>query len=439
MDAVQRNDFITAEKLLEQKSWQKPERNRLLYFLNRGTVLSVNGQYSESNKWFQQADYLIEDYRKNYVQEIAGLLTSPSISTYHGEYFEQILLHYYTTLNYLQMQNTEDALVECKRMMQKMQAVDDQVKNPKKYQRDAFAHVLMGLVYEAQKNDNDAYIAYKNAVEIYRNDYHVEPPSQLLIDMKRCGIRSGMPGLEYAQESNYTMRQEQVDSMATLIVFWNNGLGPVKDQNSINFTVTPLNDQYVELVNWDLGIRIPMAVHSKEEKENLNSLRIIRMAVPKYISRKPLFTRAEITDTSGSVIRGFELVENVEQIAYQCLDDRMLKEMAEAVIRLALKQAAEQALRKQNQNAGFALDLINAMTEQADTRNWQTLPQTIQYARIRIPAGCQHVNVNYFSNTLPGARQTISETVKPGEFRFVELNTLQTIDGLYDRNGMRLY
>jgi hypothetical protein len=44
-------------------------------------------------------------------------------------------------------------------------------------------------------------------------------------------------------------------------------------------------------------------------------------------------------------------------------------------------------LRKENDALGSTLSVINAMSEQADTRNWQTLPNTINYTIINLPVG----------------------------------------------------
>jgi hypothetical protein len=69
----------------------------------------------------------------------------------------------------------------------------------------------------------------------------------------------------------------------------------------------------------------------------------------------------------------------------------MMKEMGEALLRLAIKQVTSAKLRKENDALGSALSLVNAITEQADTRNWQTLPNTINYSRTHLPAGIHHV------------------------------------------------
>ena len=60
----------------------------------------------------------------------------------------------------------------------------------------------------------------------------------------------------------------------------------------------------------------------------------------------------------------------------------VIREITDAVIRLGVKKAAEFAIRKENQNLGTAVGIFNALSEKADTRNWQTLPYSIYYTRV---------------------------------------------------------
>jgi len=65
----------------------------------------------------------------------------------------------------------------------------------------------------------------------------------------------------------------------------------------------------------------------------------------------------------------------------------MTLEFSKSLIRAALKKAAEHAARKEDKGFGAVLGLVNAMSEKADTRNWQTLPHSISYARVPLQEG----------------------------------------------------
>jgi hypothetical protein len=392
MKAVYRADLEGADKILSDPKLEKRKRDILLYYFNRGTVYWMMGNFDESNKYFQKADYYIEDYQKNYAAKALSFITNPKVEPYGGEGFEQILLHYYTTLNYAQKGNYDAALVECKRMLLKLQKITDDHKGKNKYKRDAFAHNLMGMIYDAQHDYNAAFISYRNALEIYQEDYgkmlNTTTPLQLKKDLIRTAYLTGFNEEAHKYEDDFKLKYEKENSTnGTLLFFWNNGLGPVKDQWSINFAIVPAGNGWVNFVNTDLGIIIPFYVGDGDKSNSLAGLRVIRVAFPKYVSRVPLFQSAIYQVDSSKITGAFELAENVDAIAYKSLEDRMLKEMSEALLRLATKQLAEQQVRNQNQGLGAALSIVNAISEQADTRNWQLLPYSINYARVSLPPG----------------------------------------------------
>ena len=81
MQYVYSGNIEQAEHLLKDAKWEKPTRNILLFYLNKGTILWMNGKNKESLEYFLKADYFIEDYRKNYASALAATLINPNYST----------------------------------------------------------------------------------------------------------------------------------------------------------------------------------------------------------------------------------------------------------------------------------------------------------------------------------------------------------------------
>ena len=364
----------------------------MLYYFNRGTVYWMKGDIDSSNAYFQKADFYVEDYRKNHLAKTLSFISNPKIEPYGGEGFEQILLHYYTTLNYAQKGDLDAALVECKRMMLKLQKITDYYNGENKYKRDAFAHNLMGMIYDAQKDYNSAFISYRNALEIYEVEYskmlNTPTPLQLKKDIIRTAHLVGFYEEQkmYENRFNLTYASENKDN-GTLLFFWNNGLGPIKAESSFTFAIIPANNGYVNFVNVELGMSIPFYVGEKDQQNGIAGLKFIRVAFPKYISRNPLFHSATCSVDSLKIVSEFNLAENIDAIAYRSLQDRMFKELSQALLRLAIKQLAVAEARKENEGLGAAISFVNTITEQADTRNWQLLPYSINYCRLSIPSG----------------------------------------------------
>lgn len=401
MNAFEQKNYSQAESILSSKKWEKRKRNILLYYLNKGMILHLEGKYKESNEFLQLADYYIEDFHKNYLLKAAALVSSPSLEPYSGENYEKILLHYYTTLNYLNLGKPDDALIECKRMLIVMENITTYYKKENKYSKDAFTHLLLGLIYDAQKDYNNAFIAYRNAYEVYRDNYKpllgTNAPLQLKRDLLRVAyLNHSYTDLEEYEKDfgfNYDTSWAKGSSM---VCFWNNGLCPVKVQNSITFIISDLGNGNVMFTNLELGINLPFYVGTQEQTQKLLDMKVIRISFPKFVSRPPVYQNAYLKTANDSI--QFNMAENIDAIAQRSLHDRMLKELGEALLRVALKKVAELEATKNNQNAGTALNVVNALTEQADTRNWQFLPFSINYIRVPLETGSNNLVLKAYGN-----------------------------------------
>lgn len=397
MQAVYAGDFASANKLLaDDAKWEKQKRNQLLHYLNKGTVLFMEGQHEASNIYFRKADYLVEDFNKDVGDFAVTLLVNAKYSNYGGENFEQILIHYYTALNYLALNKTDEALVEGKRMLAKMQRITDSYKSQNKYKRDAFAHNLLGMIYDIRGEYNDAFIAYRNALEIYKEDYikhfDLDIPLQLKKDIIRTANRVGFFDEQLAYEKEFNLKLEPIqDDMANVLFFWNNGLGPIKQQNAFNIMIHPAGNGTVNLVNSELGISLSWPVSDKNDRQDMLDMNFIRLALPKYVTRVPVYNSAILVANNNRY--QLQMAENINAIAFKSLQDRMAKELAIGIGRVIAKQLAVHQLKKNKDQQGFAAAamIYGAVSEQADTRNWQLLPYAIHYARLKIKPGKQQI------------------------------------------------
>jgi len=410
---VYQDKFEEASDLLANSRKAKKKRNRVLYLLERGYALYRDGKYLESSKLFIEADYLIEDYKKQIGYEALSLFINPSVKPYKTEDFEQVMLNYINALNFLQLKDYEAALVECRRINLKLIATAERYKEKPKYKEDAFAHLLMGSIYETTGDLNNAFIAYRNAYEVYKRDYvpffEMPIPAQLKKDVYSMALANGFKSdiENFEKEFGMTPKDAQ-KSESELILFWNNGFSPYKEQFSIDFTILK-SGNFITFVNPTLGFNFsfPASSISQQDASNLSALRIVRIAFPRYVHRPLIYNRAEVLLLDKSY--GFELVENLDAIAFKSLNDRFGREMANALLRFAIKKASEMALRKENKDAAAILSIANAISEQADTRNWQTLPNTVSYMRIPLNVGENKIIFKAFKS---GNRGSYSDTLQ---------------------------
>ena len=107
------------------------------------------------------------------------------------------------------------------------------------------------------------------------------------------------------------------------------------------------------------------------------------------------------------------------------------------LLALAAREAAAEAARSGSKNskdnseaigdlAGMAVNLFGAFTEKADTRNWQTLPHDISYARMYLPSGNQQVTFKTTGLRGSSIEQNFQFDIKPGQVVFETYHTLDS-------------
>ncbi len=424
-------DFLHAEKLLDSDRKGEQGVNRVLYLFNRGVVAFMNGEYEKSNAYFLKADHYVEDYRKSVGSEALSLVSNPMVKPYRPEDFEGVMVHYYMALNYIYLNNFEDALVECRRINIQLQRMNTHYKNGKnRYSKDAFAHVLMGLIYEAAGDINNAFIAYRNALEVYETKYTklfgVKAPLQLKKDLLRTAYVMGFEKELDFYQRKFKLKVEPDDpDKGHLIFFWMNGFGPVKGEWSISFINSGYRNGWVTFTNAEYGLSFPIYIgdKSKEEKQAFSNLSVLRVSFPKYIERKRMYIQSQLITENNSY--NIELAENINSIAFQCLKDRMVREIAGGIARIATKKAIEAVARNQDETIGAIVGILNAVTEKADTRNWQTLPYSISYARIPLTEGVNKVQLKAVGNSVI-SKTPFEFNIRKGETTFFAFHQLES-------------
>ena len=406
------NRLGEADALLAKDKRAERRKTKLLYYFNRGVVAHLMGRYEESNHFFEQAYLTHASFLTNPVDEALVFLINPMVTEYQGEDHEVLLLHYYKALNFLQLVQYDAALVECRRLNIKLNQLQDKYRDDgRKYRRDAFIHTLMGLVYQANHEYNDAFIAYRNAVEIYQEDYQnlfgLSVPTQLKKDLIYTAYKTGLHDEVVRYQRMFQLQYDPTQEKAAcdVIVLWNNGLGPIKNEWGINFVLVQGAGGVLLFQNKELGLVFPFPLPAdRKEQKALLDLRFIRVAFPEYQERPLMYNQAVVTTQYGQQ-QSLELLEDVNAISFQILRQRMMWELSKSLLRVALKQALEYQVRKQNAILGTILSGINFFTEQADTRNWQTLPHSIYYTRVRLPEGTHQISFKALSQYYPQVSQ----------------------------------
>ncbi len=383
--------FDYALHLLRDNPNSYGQRNRLLYFLDYALALHIAGRYEESTQVFESAKREFDKlFTVSISKEASTWLVNDSLAPYRGEDFERVMINVFQALNYVSMNNIEEALVEARDVDSKLSVINHQYPANAKnvYAQDAFVHMLMGIIYQAQKTPdayNDAFISNEKSFEVYTkayvHDYHVDPPLILKENLLATAEFMGRDKFfEYKNKFGnlkFTSLKDKENKSEIIVVHYY-GLSPIKHQVSI-------------------PIPLPNGI-------------ISQLAFPIY-DRRTDDGSSSILQAIGSDQHLFqsrsELGEDISEIAVQNLDNRKIRVITKALIRSGGKVVLEDLLsrniqRKLGDDASvgfqFLSSFYNLVSEQADLRSWQTLPAKIYLSRLILDPG--DYDVSYESKNL---------------------------------------
>ena len=137
-------------------------KNRILLFLDRGMIKHYAGMYTESSRDLETAERLIEEaFTKSITQEIGSYLANDNVKDYSGEDYEDLYINVFNSLNYYHNNDLEGALVEIRRLNEKLLHLSDKYERAKTKVLDSNQQVDPGqLPIEASRFSNSALARY---------------------------------------------------------------------------------------------------------------------------------------------------------------------------------------------------------------------------------------------------------------------------------------
>ena len=359
-----RDNLLIGRADLARVTAEKEDENKedVLACLNKGMLRRMTNDFTGSNEIFEIAKQHMEALYGISVTDVAGSVTiNDAIRDYKGDRYEQVLLHAYMAMNYLQLGEYDSARVEILQADVKMMEWGEEP------DEDPYIRYFAGMIYEALGEEDQALVSYRKARNIYvatRNEQGIEVPLMLKRDLLRVLASQGLWD-EYRQlksefgMANYKPRKLGAN-FGELIVVLNNGLAPIRTESSI-------------------------MTFAAEVQNN------VRVAFPLYETEPGVLNSARLS-ISGKHFP-LETVENIDSLARQALDDEMPMIMTRAIARAVIKYETQKQAQEQHALAGFLMTVTNLATERADTRSWTTLPQQIEMVRVMLPTGQQQVSI----------------------------------------------
>ena len=328
----------------------KEDGDQLVHLLDYGSALQVCGEYKSSNQIFLKAEKLADEIDYHSVTRIAGAtLLNEEMIQYKGDTFEKLFLNVSLALNFMQLGQFDDALVEVRKINQKFQKY--KAEDKKNFELSPFSKYLSAMIWEADHKLDDACIDYRDA-------YLLDPTYRKIgLDTLRACWRAHRTD-EFNQVAKKLLATEE----------------EIKDAKS------PANAELILIFMQGWGPR-------KQSRPGAPTFPIL-VSVPSETH----FLKAEISDeknkSSWATYRS-EPVYSIEKAAINTLDADYNSLVARRIGARVTKEVLADQLRQKNQVLGNIAWLVMVASERADLRQWSIFPRTVHVIRIPVKPG-QH-------------------------------------------------
>lgn len=403
IDAVRTGALDAALADLDAKNQGKDKD--LLYYLEKGELLRMQGNYGDSVSSWSQADAKVieweEAVKTDYAKvlgNVGSFVLNDTTRRYDGRDYEKVLLSTRLALDYVAQGKWDLARVEIKKMHEReaiiaefrakdlddakakaeekglkatsfkdlqgypVETLDDpEVKALKNSYESAFANYLAGFVYEALGEPSLAAAGYRKAIEM-RGATPVLSEALARLD-QRTGAAAGKQKAvkKTAKGKAVAVEPQGVDTLLIVETGYSPAITsrvlpiplPIPTKGGLSIVMTPLSWPVVE--KGDASV------------------------VPGLLT------------VNGNALP-LTLMTSVDQMARRAIADEMPGIIARSSVRAILKGAAQKAIQDNVSGAGGAVLSIMAgvaavASEQADERTWRTLPGFFSIARSVLPHG----------------------------------------------------
>ena len=389
---VQTKSYETAiSSMNNRKSRARREvytpKNEILLYLDRGMIQHYAGLYEESSRDLELAELMIEEaFTKSISQEIGSFLVNDNVKDYSGEDYEDLYINVFNALNYYHRDNLEGALVEIRRLNEKLVYLADKYERASDKVLQSNRQINTGeLPMEATRFSNSALARYMGIL-FYRATNRMDSARIDYEELKRA--------FDLAPEVYYHPIPSSIeDELAAPQIAADEGKARL---NIIAFTgLSPIKEEF--------NILIPLPFPFPN-----NSARI---ALPKMVTRPQTILRAEAVLGTGERIR-LELLEDMGAVARETFKAKygltVLKSTARAITKAAASAAVSRGVsgassnRGGNDGLGALIGLLGRIyseaSEQADKRLSRYFPCYALVGGIYLDPGRHTVTVNYYGS-----------------------------------------
>lgn len=325
-----------------EKLSAKEGDDQLLYLMEYGSALQICKDYQKSNQIFLAADKLSEQIDYTRVSRVLGAtLLNEEMIQYKGDIFEKLFINISAALNFIELEQFDEAMVEIRRINEKYNKFLKEDKNS--YELNSFAQYLSGLLWEVDQRYDDACISFRAAYKLDRS-YRDVGLDMLTACWRAKRHQEYSELLAEVRPTDEELRYIKRKNTNEKIIIYLQGLGPKKAPR-------PNQPLYPYLVpSYNLIEKINISFQNENQEMEVKSSRTV------YSVEKAAIATQEAD--------------------YNALSARRLG------ARVAKEVVADQ-IRQKDKTLGNIAWVVMVASERADLRNWSLLPESIQIIRFK--------------------------------------------------------
>jgi hypothetical protein len=389
-----------AAALQQIQAHTPPQKDQLLHLLNVGMLQHWNGEYQASNQTLERANTYFEKQHTHRVSELPlRIILNDNAADYAGDDAEEIYLHIFKALNYIALDQPDQAWVEIRRIDQKLiqlQTKYTQAYTDLPYTPETFTPPENHPFHESALGRWLGMLLYRN--DGLWDDVRIDHDRlQMAFAKQRELYPFPPPNLE---NFNQTISSKHV--RLSLIGF--HGRTPLKEAHALYLhteknLVLILNTQTDELgqsglTGWN-AIRWP----------GIDPGLHLKIELPRIQSRLNEIAYIEAQINQDPPLR-LQKIESLETISQQIFKHRQPLLYIRTLTRAAGKGWAFQAGTKpltEEMNDGWAtltrlaVGTLLSQTEHADLRTARFFPATTSIGELILPTGTHTLQFHYYT------------------------------------------
>jgi hypothetical protein len=377
-------DFSRAyQSLMAKQDMILSQQGALILNLDGGMLSHMDGNWKVSNSMLSVSEREIQDkYTQSITANIGSFIVNDNTKEYPGEDYEDIYINVFKALNYTQLGEDEDALVELRRSIEKQ--------------------AFLKSKYEVQGQKVSSYAEEQGVDAVGNGTYSTSFSSSALANYLAMVIARGSND---ANTFSYSLKQV-TSSFQTQPELY-----PFPLPSSLIAESEPVEKGKVRL---NLVAFNGLAPEKREFVESIyvSPYNYAKIAYPVLIARRSEVKAIKVTLDEVTPFR-LEKIESIEAIAIETFKAKASITRMKAITRSLIKSigiaaydsATAEAARKANTEKSLASELLGLIfkiardiSETADVRSSHFLPATAWAGGITVSPGTYTVKVEFQNN-----------------------------------------